>query len=35
VASNDNERDRQRNRRVEVAIFANEQYRDEAAAKRG
>jgi outer membrane protein OmpA-like peptidoglycan-associated protein len=35
VASNDNERDRQRNRRVEVAIFANGQYRDEAAAKRG
>jgi outer membrane protein OmpA-like peptidoglycan-associated protein len=35
VASNDNGRDRQRNRRVEVAIFANGQYRDEAAAKRG
>lgn len=34
VASNENERDRQQNRRVEVAIFANEQYRDEAA-KRG
>ena len=34
VASNDNERGRQQNRRVEVAIFANEQYRDEAA-KRG
>ena len=34
VASNDSERGRQQNRRVEVAIFANEQYRDEAA-KRG
>jgi len=34
VTSNDNERGRQENRRVEVAIFANEQYRDEAA-KRG
>lgn len=34
VASNDTERGRQQNRRVEVAIFANEQYRDEAA-KRG
>ena len=30
VASNDTERGRQENRRVEVAIFANEQYRDEA-----
>ena len=34
VTSNDNERGRQENRRVEVALFANEQYRDEAA-KRG
>jgi outer membrane protein OmpA-like peptidoglycan-associated protein len=34
VAANDDERGRQQNRRVEVAIFANEQYRDEAA-KRG
>ena len=34
VAANDSERGRQQNRRVEVAIFANEQYRDEAA-KRG
>jgi outer membrane protein OmpA-like peptidoglycan-associated protein len=34
VASNENESGRQQNRRVEVAIFANEQYRDEAA-KRG
>jgi outer membrane protein OmpA-like peptidoglycan-associated protein len=33
VASNDNERGRQQNRRVEVAIFANEQYRDEAARR--
>ena len=34
VASNESEKGRQENRRVEVAIFANEQYRDEAA-KRG
>ena len=33
VAANDNERGRQQNRRVEVAIFANKQYRDEAAKR--
>jgi outer membrane protein OmpA-like peptidoglycan-associated protein len=33
VAANDSERGRQQNRRVEVAIFANEQYRDEAAKR--
>src|SRR5688500_12865514 len=33
VASNDTETGRQENRRVEVAIFANEQYRDEAAKR--
>ena len=31
VASNDSESGRQQNRRVEIAIFANEDYRDEAA----
>jgi outer membrane protein OmpA-like peptidoglycan-associated protein len=31
VASNDSESGRQQNRRVEVAIFANEDYREEAA----
>ena len=33
VAANDSERGRQQNRRVEVAIFANKQYRDEAAKR--
>ena len=33
VAANDTERGRQQNRRVEVAIFANKQYRDEAAKR--
>jgi len=33
VAENDSERGRQQNRRVEVAIFANKQYRDEAAKR--
>jgi outer membrane protein OmpA-like peptidoglycan-associated protein len=33
VTANDNERGRQQNRRVEVAIFANKQYRDEAAKR--
>jgi outer membrane protein OmpA-like peptidoglycan-associated protein len=33
VAENETERGRQQNRRVEVAIFANKQYRDEAAKR--
>ena len=33
VADNGSERGRQQNRRVEVAIFANKQYRDEAAKR--
>ena len=33
VAENDSERGRQQNRRVEVAIFANKQYRNEAAKR--
>jgi flagellar motor protein MotB len=31
VASNDTEADRQKNRRVEVAIYANEAFKAEAA----
>jgi outer membrane protein OmpA-like peptidoglycan-associated protein len=33
LAENETERGRQQNRRVEVAIFANKQYRDEAAKR--
>lgn len=34
VATNDTEHGRQQNRRVEVAIFANEAYRDEVARRK-